>query len=126
MKQIATLGICIILLFAGGIFEIKYLNKTSLYIQSELEYIENAVKNENYEFAKSQFESTFSSWNKVKDSWNIFITHDEIDDINEYMIDLKSALDYEEEDECINAIEQLKSGIEYTIKRQNLRIDNVL
>ncbi len=126
MKQIATLGICIILLLAGGIFEIRYLNRTSLYLQSDLEYVENAVKNGNYEFAKSQFENTFSSWNNVKDTWNIFITHDEIDDINEYMIDLKASLNYEEEDECITAIEQLKSGIEHTIKRQNLRIDNIL
>ena len=126
MKQVGILIVSIILLITSGICEIKYLNNTSLYIKSDLDYIENAIRNNNYEYARAQYENTFSSWDKLKDVWHIFITSDEIDTINASMAELKYHLEFEDEKDALMTIEENKSSINHIIFRQNLKIDNVL
>lgn len=126
MKQVWILVVSVCILLSAGFFEIKYLNNTSKYLMSDLDYIENAVRNNNYEYARAQFNNTFESWNKLKDIWHIFITSDEIDEINSNLIELRHYLDYEEEKDSLIAIEQIKSSITHSITRQNLRLDNVL
>lgn len=126
MKQVGILIVSIILLITSGICEIKYLNNTSLYIKSDLDYIENAIRNNNYEYARAQYENTFSSWDKLKDVWHIFITSDEIDTINASMAELKYHLEFEDEKDALMTIEEIKSSITHIIFRQNLKIDNVL
>lgn len=126
MKQVWILVVSVCILLSAGFFEIKYLNNTSKYLMSDLDYIENAVRNNNYEYARAQFNNTFESWNKLKDIWHVFITSDEIDEINSNLIELRHYLDYEEEKDSLIAIEQIKSSITHSITRQNLRLDNVL
>lgn len=126
MKQVWILIISIIILVTAGICEIKFLNNSSKYLKADLDYIENAVLNNNYQLAKSQLDNTFSSWNELKDVWHIFITSEEIDAINSNIIELKHYLEYEEEEDSLIAIEQIKSSITHCITRQNLRIDNIL
>ena len=126
MKQVWILVVSVCILLSAGFLEIKYLNNTSKYLMSDLDYIENAVRNNNYEYAKTQFSNTFESWNKLKDIWHVFITSDEIDEINSNLIELRHYLDYEEEKDSLIAIEQIKSSITHSITRQNLRLDNVL
>ena len=46
MKQTIIMIICIIILVVGGSVEVKYLEKSSLYITSDMEYIQNAVQND--------------------------------------------------------------------------------
>lgn len=126
MKQVWILIISIMILVTAGICEIKFLNNSSKYLKADLDYIENAVLNNNYQLAKSQLDNTFSSWNELKDVWHIFITSEEIDAINSNIIELKHYLEYEEEEDSLIAIEQIKSSITHCITRQNLRIDNIL
>ena len=125
MKQVWILIISIIILITAGVSEIKYLNNTSKYLKADLDYIENAVNNGNYEYARTQIENTFASWNELKDIWHIFITSEEIDTINSNLIELKHYLDYEEEEDALIAIEQIKSSITHCISRQNLKIDKL-
>ena len=42
------------------------------------------------------------------------------------MIDLKEYIEFENKEECLVAIEKIKSELDHTIKRQQLRIDNIL
>lgn len=126
MKQVIIMITCIVIIVAGGIYEIKYLNKSSLYIRAEIEYIKNAINNNNYELAKQQINSTYESWKNVKKIWNIFVSHEEIDSIDEAMIDLKEYLDYENNEECVVATEKILNGLEHTVQRQEVRLDNIL
>lgn len=126
MKQTIILIICIIVLVFGGITEIKYLEKSSTYISSDMEYIQNAIQNDNFKLAAEQMEKTYNTWEKNKDILNIFIIHDEIDDIDEYIIELKEYIEFENKEECMVSIAKLKEFLEHTVERQKLRIDNVL
>lgn len=126
MKQAIIMIICIAIVVIGGIYEIKYLNKSSQFLRADIEYIQNAINNNNYEIAKTQINSTYASWKNVKKIWNIFVSHEELDDIDDAMIELKEHLDYENEEECLVAIEKIKNGLEHTVKRQEVRLDNIL
>lgn len=126
MKQVVIMIICILILLCGGIGEIKFLDKSSVYILSEIDYIENAINNSNYDEANKQIEITFNNWTKIKNLWNIFIIHEEIDDIDEAIIELREYIKYENEEECFVAIEKVKRDLEHTVKRQKVLLDNIL
>ena len=53
MKQVGVMIICIIIVVVSGICEIKYLNKSSIYLMSDIEYIKNAINNNNYDLAET-------------------------------------------------------------------------
>ncbi len=126
MKQVVVMIICIVIVVVSGVCEIKYLSKSSLYLMSDMEYIQNAINNNNYDLAISQSETTYNSWSDIKKVWNIFVNHEEIDDIETAMIDLKEHLKFENKEESLVAIEKIKSDLEHTVKRQKLSIDNIL
>ena len=126
MKQAGVMIICIILVVVSGICEVKYLNKSALYLRSDIEYIQNAINNDNYNIASTQSKAAYNSWSEMKKIWNIFINHEEIDDIENSMIDLKERIEFQNKEECLVAIEKIKSELEHTVKRQELRIDNIL
>lgn len=126
MKQTIIMIICILILVVGGVSEIKYLEKSSIYISSDLDYIKNAIQNNNFELADKQMQKTLETWEKTKDIWNIFIITDEMDDIEDAMADLKEHIRFENEEDCSVAIEKAKKGLEQAVQRQKLRFDNIL
>lgn len=126
MKQVVIMIICIIILVVGGIFEIKHLEKSSIYLSSDMDYIKNAIYNDNYLLAKEQVDKSWNTWQELKNTWNMFIIHEEIDDIDEAMVELKEYVSYENKEECFVAIEKIKNNLDHTVRRQKLRIDNVL
>lgn len=126
MKQKIIMVFCFLILVVGGIVEIKYLKKSSVYISSDMDYIQNAIENNNFTLAKEQIEKTYNIWDKSKNIWNMFIIHEEIDDIEESMIDLKEYIKFENKEECTVAIEKVRKCLEHTVKRQEVRIDNIL
>ena len=98
MKQTIIMIICVIILIGGGIAEIKYLDKTSVFLSSDMDYIKNAIENDNYELANKQMEKSFKTWTDTKKVWNVFIIHEEVDDIEEALIELKEYLKFENKD----------------------------
>ena len=126
MKQFSIMIICIIVLVNGGIFEIKYLEKSSIYLSTDMDYIKSAINSDNFLLAKEQIDKSWQTWESLKNTWNMFIIHEEIDDIDDAMIELKEYINYENKEECIVAIEKVKRNLEHTVKRQELKIDNVL
>ncbi len=126
MKQFSIMIICIIVLVTGGIFEIKYLEKSSIYLSTDMDYIKSAINSDNFLLAKEQIDKSWHTWESLKNTWNMFIIHEEIDDIDDAMIELKEYINYENKEECIVAIEKVKRNLEHTVKRQELKIDNVL
>ena len=126
MKQIITMIICIAIIVVGGICEYKYFEKSSIFLCSDMDYIENAIKNENYELANKQIEQTYNSWENTKTIWNIFISNEEIDYIDNAMAELKKYSEYEEQEESLVAVEKIKNNLQHTVMRQKLRMDNIL
>lgn len=126
MKQIIIMIVCIAIVVVGGVCEYKYFQKSTIYLSSDMDYIQNAIENENYELANKQIEQTYNSWENTKTIWNIFISNQEIDNIDDAMAELKKYSKYENQEESLVAVEKIKTNLQHTLKRQELRIDNVL
>ncbi len=126
MKQTIIMIVCIFILVVGGVAEVKYLQKSSRYIMTDMDYIQNAIENDNFEFAKEQIEKSYDTWSKIKNIWNMFIVHDEIDDIEQSMIELREYIKFENTEECIVSISKVKEFLDHTVKRQEVRMDNIL
>lgn len=126
MKQTIIMIVCVIILVIGGIFQIKYLEKSSVYIISDMEYIQNAIQNKNFDIASEQIDKTYDTWTKTKNIWNMFIVHDEIDDIDEAMIELREYIKTQNEEESMVAVTKIKEFLKHTVQRQEVRIDNIL
>lgn len=126
MKQTIIMVVCIFILVVGGVAEVKYLQKSSRYIMTDMDYIQNVIENDNFEFAKEQIEKSYDTWSKIKNIWNMFIVHDEIDDIEQSMIELREYIKFENTEECIVSISKVKEFLDHTVKRQEVRVDNIL
>ena len=126
MKQKIIMVVCIFILVVGGVAEVKYLQKSSRYIMTDMDYIQNAIENDNFQFAKEQIEKSYDTWSKIKNIWNMFIVHDEIDDIEQSMIELREYIKFENTEECIVSISKVKEFLDHTVKRQEVRVDNIL
>lgn len=126
MKQTIIMMVCIFILVVGGVAEVKYLQKSSRYIMTDMDYIQNAIENDNFELAKEQIEKSYDTWSKIKNIWNMFIVHDEIDDIEQSMIELREYIKFENTEECIVSISKVKEFLDHTVKRQEVRMDNIL
>lgn len=125
-KQIAILIISLFLLIFGGIWEIKYLERTSRYLASEVEYTKNAIENNNFELADKQMESMQNTWGDMNIVWNIFINHDRIDDLEEAIEDLDSYIYLKQDKEAINAADRLNKIIYQIVDKQKFSFEHIL
>lgn len=126
MKQVVISIICIAVLVIGGIAEIKYLNKSASYLSSDIEYIKNAINNNNYDFAKEQLNNTRNSWETQKTIWHIFVNNEEIEEIDETIIELEEYLNNQMKEESLVSVAKLVSLIRYSASMQKVSLETVI
>ncbi len=126
MKQVIIMFLCLTIIIGGGIAEIRYLENTSNYLMTDINYIDNMIENENYEEALNQIETINNNWDNTEMIWNIFLINDELDDLSDALIELKEYIKYENKEECKIAIEKLKAYSKLIVRRQKIRVDNIL
>ncbi len=125
MKQWIILIIALILLIGGGIYETKYLESSSRYLLSDVYYSKQAIENNNLKLAKSHYNSLNDTWNNLKESWAIFIDHDEIGNLEEEMLKYNSYLEKENEEEAYVTILEIERLINHVIEKQEIHIGNI-
>lgn len=125
MKQWIILIIALILLIGGGIYETKYLESSSRYLLSDVYYSKQAIENNNLKLAKSHYNSLNDTWNNLKESWAIFIDHDEIGNLEEEMLKYNSYLEKENEEEVYVTILEIERLINHVIEKQEIHIGNI-
>lgn len=125
MRQYIILIIAIIIIVFGGIFEIKYLEKSATFFSSEIDYIQNAIENKNYKMASEQLQNTINNWNVKKKIWDIFVNNEEINEVEESLAKLKAYIDYEEQEESGAIAKEIKAKIGLILQRQKIQIENI-
>lgn len=126
MKQVIISVVCIAILVIGGTAEIKYLNKSASYLSYDIEYIRNAINNDNYDFAKEQLNNTKNNWEAQKKIWHIFVNNEEIENIDESIVELEEYINNQMKEESIVEVSKLISLIKYSANLQRLRIETVI
>lgn len=126
MKQVIISVVCIAILVIGGTAEIKYLNKSASYLSYDIEYIRNAINNDNYDFAKEQLNNTKNNWEAQKKIWHIFVNNEEIENIDESIVELEEYINNQMKEESIVEVSKLISLIKYSANMQRLSIETVI
>ena len=126
MKQWSILIVCVSILIFAGIWQRNYLDKTMIYTLSDIEYVRNAAINENFELAKKGAENIEKTWNSVESIWHIFIDTNEIDRVEEHIQSIKSYIDAQDKEEVIVNINELKRLFSFTVKKQEVKMENIL
>ena len=126
MKQWIILIVCVILLLLTGMWRICYLEKTARYTLSDIEYVKNSAINENFDMAKEGIENVEKTWNSVKTVWHMFVDSSEVDKVEEHITQIKSYIDEEDKEEVIVNANELDRILNYIVKKQQVKIGNVL
>lgn len=126
MKQVIISVVCIAILVIGGTAEIKYLNKSASYLSYDIEYIRNAINNDNYDFAKEQLNNTKNNWEAQKKIWHIFVNNEEIENIDESIVELEEYLNNQMKEESLVEVAKLISLVNYSAKMQKLSLETII
>ena len=126
MKQVIISVVCIAILVIGGIAEIKYLNKSASYLSYDIEYIKNAINNDNYDIAKEQLNNTKNNWEAQKKIWHIFVNNEEIENIDESIVELEEYLNNQMKEESLVEVAKLISLVKYSAKMQELSLETII
>ncbi|MEG2310470.1 MAG: DUF4363 family protein [Clostridia bacterium] len=124
-RQILILIVSIILVVFCGIWEIKYLENSSRFCLTDIEYSQNTIKNNDFNLAKTNIEEIKKTWSSMKTIWNIFVEHSEVDNIEETLVEYKVYVENENKEEALRTSEILKRYFYHVVERQRLCIDNV-
>ncbi|MBR2785426.1 MAG: DUF4363 family protein [Clostridia bacterium] len=126
MKQVIISVVCIAILVIGGIAEIKYLNKSASYLSYDIEYIRNAINNDNYDIAKEQLNNTINNWEAQKKIWHIFVNNEEIENIDESIVELEEYLNNQMKEESLVEVSKLISLVKYSAEMQKLSLETII
>ncbi len=126
MKQVIISVVCIAILVIGGIAEIKYLNKSASYLSYDIEYIRNAINNDNYDIAKEQLNNTKNNWEAQKKIWHIFVNNEEIENIDESIVELEEYLNNQMKEESLVEVSKLISLVKYSAEMQKLSLETII
>lgn len=126
MKQVIISVVCIAILVIGGIAEIKYLNKSASYLSYDIEYIKNAINNDNYDIAKEQLNNTKNNWEAQKKIWHIFVNNEEIENIDESIVELEEYLNNQMKEESLVEVSKLISLVKYSAEMQKLSLETII
>ena len=125
-KQISILLIALAILIFSGVWEINYLQESSNYIRSDIDAALNTLYSNNFENTKKNIKNIEDTWENMKFVWNIFVNHERIDDLEETMVELKSYVYLEDNEESIKSANKLKRIVEQIIEKQKFTAEHIL
>lgn len=126
MKQAIIIIICILALVIGGIFEIKYLEKSSTYISYDLEYVKNAILNKNFSLAKEEMKKVKTTWEQEKTVWHFFVINEEIEDIDNALSELEEYINNEIVEDSLVKIALLRNYLDYSYNMQKVNLQTII
>ncbi|MDF2866333.1 MAG: hypothetical protein K0R72_1151 [Clostridia bacterium] len=125
MRNAIILTIAILILFITGYWQIRYIEETSIYAMSDVEYTMNLVQNNNFDGANTHIIELEKTWGNMRNIWSIFIMHDEIDDIETALVNFKTYIKLKNKEESLVYSELLKQNLGHISKKQKITIENV-
>jgi len=125
MRNFVILIVAMIIVLCAGIWQIKYIEETSTFAITDVEYAINMVRNNNFDGANAHIIELDNTWKSMKNIWTIFINHNEIDDIEIALLNFKSYTKLNNKEESLIYSEQLKQNLKHVSEKQKIRIENV-
>jgi hypothetical protein len=126
MRNAIILVIALAILILSGYWQIKYIEESSIYAISDVEYVTNLIQNNDFARANKHIEELKKTWRDMSNIWNIFIIHDEIDEIEEIMVNFEMYTKLENKEEALVYSKRLERSLEHISRKQKIMLENIL
>lgn len=126
MKQIIILIISVIISLSAGLYEINYLKNTTKYFNADINHIKNKINSQDFEEADIYLNKVEKSWNKIKNIWDIFVNHEDINQIEEEMLLCKLDIKSQDKEDSLKSVERLKRDLNNIYERKKIKLQNII
>ena len=125
--KIPLIMVAITIIFIGfAVWTQHSLAASAEKLEQSLSSLESAIKNDNWEMANNELESFNQLWRKTKNSWQIFINHEEIDNIDATLARVKQLVSLKAKADSLSEISALRLFIVHIPQKESLCLVNIL
>lgn len=125
MKQTVMLIISTTVLIIAGIWELNYLDDSSMYILSDIDYSKNAINNNNFKLAQEHIKSIEDTWDSMSNVWSIFIDHSEINSIEDALSMYSSYIEQNDKEQSLVYANELDKAFRNVVKNERVNLYNI-
>lgn len=125
MKNFMILALCLIILVTSSVMQLNYLCSTSKYLISDVEYIENLVRNGSYNKALNHCSQLENTWENMSNMWGVFINYSETDILKEHMVRLKESIEIEDESSVYVNVALIINKLKGVVRKQEPHLESV-
>lgn len=125
MRTVTILVIGILLIIALSIAPYIIIHNSSRNLANNLDSLEHAIYQSEWEQAKGQLATTHEVWNKTKKTWSSIIDHQEIDNIDIAISRLEQYVDTEGLSLAAGEVSSLKQLVEHIADKEKPTFSNV-
>jgi len=124
--KVLVIMMAITIIFIGfAIWTQHTLASSAQTLEQTLNSLESAIKGDNWETANEQLEYFNQLWEKTKNLWQIFIDHEEIDNIDVTLARVKQLVSTKEKADSLSEISALKLFIVHIPQKESLCLVNM-
>lgn len=126
MKVLVIMVVITILFIGFAIWVQQSLESSAQTLTQNLNKLEQAVKGDDWDTANRHLESFNQLWEKTKNLWQIFIDHNEIDNIDVALARVNQLVSSKEKAESLSEISALRLFIIHIPQKESLCLVNIL
>lgn len=123
-KELIVTVIILVAIIALNFFVSQYVDDKFNYVLSEIDAMEDLVKDKNYEESEKKLDDIMQYWHKNEDLLSFFIEHDELEKVMTELTSFSAYLEIEDE----SAYESLKKTsylIKHIEEKDDLKLKNI-
>ena len=125
IRDIFIIGVIIMSVILGHVIIQNKLKIDSAQIVSALEDLKVKIENDGKENLQQKVDDVNNIWKQKMESWAIIVDHGEIDSIEKAMINVKSAIDANEDEQIVTQIDEAIFWVEHIEEKEKINLKNI-
>ena len=125
MRAIIIIVVVLVIIFTGSIASANFLQSSSGSMNQELKIVYEKVKSKEWDKAHQQLQLVDEKWGKIKDSWAVFLDHQEIDNIELSLSKMREYVKNGDKIQSLAEISLLKLLFEHIPEKEKFSFKNI-
>lgn len=126
MRLLVALTVILVLFLSFGIYMQHQILKTASQLRESLPLVEEKVKAGHWESARQDTKELLKTWNTIQDTWDLFISHHEIDELELLFARALSFIESKDESSALAELAGLKKQLSHIYRKEIFNLQNVL
>lgn len=125
MKSIVTIIMVVALIIVANTVIIRSITTGTEKLTEESYDLKDKILDENWEEAEEDFDSIESEWHDKRSCWEMIVNHAEFTDIERFLLQLQTAIEIKNSDDCLRSIAELISHLKSLKYRYEFTAGNI-